>query len=1034
MPHSMHGTNGNEPTTSPSAGWSASDGHNRGSARGTDAVKLSAKLFTALAAIALLVVALVGTPEITQATHEGPAHGTGTVELTNKWSKLTTKTGGFSTFQVTGAGSTTDAAEKAVSGTLYSTFIEKNVAGTAIQSVEANSNVVIVSVLDSDRNKPVTKTATTTWDGTSSDEGKSVNLGSLAGTAAVPIIDSDGDGLFNDEVTITNSAALAGAGLNVADWTVAVDNATTGLIRIFSVSSTSNTVVTGAGILITWKTSAADTVSVNLKSTSDTTGVTVTASETGRNTGVFRVEVTLIDAEPTGASSSSTTKKLIALHNSTVTATYTDKSVATPAAAEATAAQATKVTNTLTVETNAPQATIALPANTSATQDQTPAFSGSIIDTGGSGLDVSVKLYIDDDADATNATAVEIASGDAFTPGIAVGAKDGDSTVTWSFTPSAALPTGIATPDHLVDFQIRSNDMAGNVGFSDADNNPDDNFATSTDLPDAPGEGTVADPGRGQPHVIRIDRAIPSISSAYTGHKWDTAVDPAVRKADDATRIEVLFDGPMDGTSIDNTDFEVVIVTTAGSTTHVPTVAELFAKVPASVFLTIGTSIPSDNKPTVKIVNPVADTAGNTTNSGSKVAFDSLSPVVTLTLSGGSSATAPTTLTKDKMVATVTSDESLGSIKLKVSNASAVLEATITPVAQGGNVWKSTISAVSSGLTEGKLSVVAEATDLSTADPMDFNNDGDVVDAADTGVAPNTKTHTAVKYTYDKTAPTVTVTPTGTANNDRSPFVTLTYLEVVVIDKAEFNGADVKATLATVDSKKYILVTSDLALQAHKVVARATDLAGNKSAEETKAFTIIARADFKLALSAGWNAKSIPSPAVDPSIDNVFSNAQIDQVLAFDATDAANPWRIATKDAGSFTSTTETPLTSIETGNGYWVHTDNFETQLVALTGAVGPGSGTPPAVVTIATAEGWNFIGVVDPSRAKTTGAESTFTTSDKYFSSVNQQRVFTYDANVPNFSQKAGSDSLSTGQGVWVFISKQSDGSLPDIVPPAE
>jgi hypothetical protein len=979
-------------------------------------VKLSAKLFTALAAMALLVVVIVGAPGIVQA-----ANTDGAVYLTNKWSKLTTKSGGFTATQSGGT------AETAVT-TLYSTFIEKKADGTALQSIETNSNVVIVSVMDVDKNAAVAKTATSTWVSTSG-EGGSYNLGSLGGAAAVPIIDTDGDGDFTDEVTVTNAAATAGNGLNAADWSVAVDNATTGLIRVFS-AATTNTTAGGAGISFAWQSSATDTVTVTVKSTSDTTGIALTATETGRDTSVFRVEVALIDAEVTGSSSSSTTKQLIVLHNGTVTAEYSDD---TPK----TGSTAVKKTGTLSVETNAPTASIAAPANLLATQDQTPSFSGSIVDTGGSGLDVTLVLYVDDENDATNAAGVEIAAGDANTPVNNAGAKDGDSTVTWTFTPTNGLPTGITTPDHLVDFQIRTADMAGNVSWSDADSNPDDNYSTSSDLPDAPGEGELATPGRGQPTVIRIDRTIPSISKAYTGHKWDTSVATAVRKADDATRIEVLFDGPVDAATVATTDFEVTI----GSTKYVPTSAEVFAKVPASVFLTIDATIPSDNKPTVAIKSPIADTAGNTTSSGSVAAFDSLAPVVTLTLSAGTSADSPASLTKDKITATVTSDEALGSVRVKIYKPGSVLEATITPVAQGGNVWKSVISSSGSGLTEGKLSVVAVGTDPATADVMDFNNDGDTSDAVDS-VAPNVRTlgnadttsTSALNYTYDKTAPAVTVSPSGTANDERSPFVTITYGEKVTINKATFNAVDVSASLATTDSKKYIYVTKDLALQAHKVISQATDAAGNKSAEETNSFTIIKRDNFDLTLSAGWNAKSIPGPALDPSVDVVFSNADVDQVLAYDATDASSPWRIATKSAGTFASTTETPLTAIEQGRGYWVHSDTFKTQEVALVGPVGPSSASPPPVVTIATAEGWNFVGVVDPTRAKTTGAPSTFSTATAYFASVNNQRIFTYDATVPNFVEKSGSNALTTGDGIWVYISKQSDGSLPGIVPPAQ
>ena len=82
-------------------------------------------------------------------------------------------------------------------------------------------------------------------------------------------------------------------------------------------------------------------------------------------------------------------------------------------------------------------------------------------------------------------------------------------------------------------------------------------------------------------------------------------------------------------------------------------------------------------------------------------------------------------------------------------------------------------------------------------------------------------------------------------------------------------------------------------------------------------------------------------------------------------------WSSATKDSGSgkFVGS----LKEIHSGHGYWVHNNNFESQSVALVGPVAPSAGSPPAVVTIPTVAGWNFVGVSDVTRANTEGTDGT-------------------------------------------------------------
>ena len=86
---------------------------------------------------------------------------------------------------------------------------------------------------------------------------------------------------------------------------------------------------------------------------------------------------------------------------------------------------------------------------------------------------------------------------------------DGVSSLTYTYTPSSALPLGAATPvDHWIDFQGVATDLAGNVGYTDSSSSVN--------------AGVLEKYGA---HHIKIDQKLPSISAAYTGWWWDTSID-----------------------------------------------------------------------------------------------------------------------------------------------------------------------------------------------------------------------------------------------------------------------------------------------------------------------------------------------------------------------------------------------------------------------------------------------------------------------------------------------------------------------------
>ena len=133
----------------PAADHRSGEGHTptAGQARGTDAVKLSAKWLTALAALALFAVVMVGIQE-----RGAEAATTGQIYLTNKYTNLTTESGPSK------ADYDPDRAYVGSGTSLYSTVLtgtwdddENEILDDNIEnSIRDDANVVIITVVDPD--------------------------------------------------------------------------------------------------------------------------------------------------------------------------------------------------------------------------------------------------------------------------------------------------------------------------------------------------------------------------------------------------------------------------------------------------------------------------------------------------------------------------------------------------------------------------------------------------------------------------------------------------------------------------------------------------------------------------------------------------------------------------------------------------------------------------------------------------------------------------------------------------------------------
>jgi hypothetical protein len=780
---------------------------------------------------------------------------------------------------------------------------------------------------------------------------------------------------------------------------------------------------------IGYPSSAIDVTTATIKSVVDTGGTAVlTLTETGRNTGRFEGEVlvkerwanagaglftagTAGDADGQG---NGTAAEIPAV-GGPITVSYVDA---------ATSGTATNVSRTASykIDTTVPTATISSPASGSETQNRLPSFTGTVTDNQ-SGLDVSgFSLNIDNTSDAANASMVISAGNNLSLPTIigkvasidVSGHSDGVNSLPFTYTETVVLPNAnVTNPDHIVDFQVRAADLAGNYGYSDSDS------STGND-----GTGRHGS----QPHTIKIDQIIPQISSADSGVGLDTSVSPSVDKANVRDTIKVTFDGKIKDTSVSASDFQVVFSGAGG--TFVP--ASVTVK-GAVVYLDLDTTIPSDNKPTVKIQGTIQDLAGNSTDAGSSVANDKLAPVITVTQSGGSAASDPGGLTNDKMTVSVASDEDLqGPPAITVTDLTPNPDVTVTgfngalAVAQGGRTWSLVVTKSSSASGDRAVKVVA-------------------TDSA--GNSATVGKDTTKTYVLDLAVATATSSP-ATSTTQSTPFLTTDFSSdqsALTVTEATLDDVDVTASvIASADSKKFFFQpTTALTNASHTYVVKVADAAGN-TATVTNTFTKSDRTQFVLELFAGWNAISLPSNPLDTDVNSVLSNSGVKQVVGYDATTPSQPWRIASKvGSGAYTSQTTPGLSTVSAGHGYWVETSDFEDQKISLEGPTGPGDARP-GLTTIATGNGWNLVGVVDQSRTQTqalnkglpltrpnAGGAHIPVTSDTYFNTVNNGRAYTFDTVASEFRELVGANTVTIGSGIWVFISPQDNGQLPHIVP---
>ncbi len=390
--------------------------------------------------------------------------------------------------------------------------------------------------------------------------------------------------------------------------------------------------------------------SAKVTSQADPTGITVALTETGPTTGLFRLAIL---ATSSASDASAVQPKLQVGTNDTVTLRYVD------------ASPAQTVSANLVVETTPPVFSNMSPAHNAATQVSRPVVEADVTDAT-SGLKdtlINVIFAIDSDLDGDIDATLAPQDVNVKSSGISLDA------ITNGFRLKQRLPAAMAPAnDATVYWWVKSTDVAGNVGILDrqvtisAVNDPCDSNAFSTaftggSVANLVGKkpGTTTDVNGCQPFAVKVDFSAPGLASAITGSWWVTSKTSTDKTETDSTKasktsIRVDFDGDMDGTTIQPSDFLVAGVASSAT--------DWFTGRKQSVFLTVPT-MAADARPEVKLVAEVKDAAGNPASAGTiSAATDGIAPTFAITLTG-TGAGATRNVTNDKMTITIVSDESV---------------------------------------------------------------------------------------------------------------------------------------------------------------------------------------------------------------------------------------------------------------------------------------------------------------------------------------------------------------------------------------
>ena len=163
------------------------------------------------------------------------------------------------------------------------------------------------------------------------------------------------------------------------------------------------------------------------------------------------------------------------------------------------------------------------------------------------------------------------------------------------------------------------------------------------------------------------------------------------------------------------------------------------------------------------------------------------------------------------------------------------------------------------------------------------------------------------------------------------------------------------------------------------------------------------RPPYRIDLHPGWNLISLPGDPVDPTLENVIGDSQVDIVLAYQA----HRWGAAVRNTEGMWRTTSS-FTTMSGGRGYWLH---------ALTEDVIEAELFPDAAEPSPEGCGWQLMGIWEADQRP----PGTAIDADDYFRLTAWRVAYAYHADADLWAKviPRSDGTLETGAGYWVWNS---------------
>ena len=172
----------------------------------------------------------------------------------------------------------------------------------------------------------------------------------------------------------------------------------------------------------------------------------------------------------------------------------------------------------------------------------------------------------------------------------------------------------------------------------------------------------------------------------------------------------------------------------------------------------------------------------------------------------------------------------------------------------------------------------------------------------------------------------------------------------------------------------------------------------------------------QIPLVAGWNLISLPVVPANIGIATVLASQAAGANLTIVWSYQSGAWKSAM--LNSITHVFSGPLTTMQDGRGYWIYMTKAD-NLFVLGTVIAPPPALPPSY---SLSVGWNLIGFkpepnVDLAPSTSTESVATYLQSLNTFYDTNS--VWYYDNTTGLWQRLGPSDTLSPGNGLWIFLS---------------